>query len=178
MEEIGEGEAFLRVMTLMQNPLYEPARIGRGAAHLSLVLHQEPKELINRHVIPTAGEPRERFLHVGRRTHLAHLEFPAEPKHLVLVARHFFPTQQFFHSPTPSLFPIFQWPGCLFYRLVNGVSRIVICKVQGKRERERVTRWPIIWECLKVDRSSLDVSDSKRRVIALVGFSRLVLSSN
>ena len=104
MEEIGEGEAFLRVVTLMQNPLYEPARIGRGAAYLFLVLHQEPKELISRHVIPTTGEPRERFLHVGRRTHLSHLELPAEPKHLVLVARHFFPTQQFFHSPTLSLF--------------------------------------------------------------------------
>lgn len=47
MEEIREGEALLRVVTPMQNLLYEAVRIGRGAAHLSLVLHQEPTELID-----------------------------------------------------------------------------------------------------------------------------------
>lgn len=47
MEEIREGEALLRVVTPLQNLLYEAVRIGRGAAHLSLVLHQEPTELID-----------------------------------------------------------------------------------------------------------------------------------
>ena len=78
------------VWSTTKKRLYESLRIRYGAVHLALVLHLEPAELIGRHLVPTVGELGKRFFHVRRWPHLAHLELPAEPQHLVLVARHFF----------------------------------------------------------------------------------------
>jgi len=97
VKEIKEAETMLLLLSgggvvwsTTKKLLYESLRIRYGAVHLALVLHLEPAELIGRHVVPTVGELEKRFFHVRRWHHLAHLELPAEPQHLVLVARHFF----------------------------------------------------------------------------------------
>ena len=75
--ESGPGELG-NMMPPVENQLQDPLSIRDGGSDVVLALHQEPQQLLRRHVSPTFRVPPERLLDVGRRLRLRQSELPLE----------------------------------------------------------------------------------------------------